>query len=125
MYEAIKELDHYTDILREVQMQLEKMKLKHSRINMYYCNLPDDCIKCYLLLMKTYISEAIMISSVILEILGHKSSSLTLLGLKFFISNESSIIFCLAFEFQATLPSNTILDVSESFKNAHCSNLLS
>ena len=31
---------------------------------------------------------------------------------------------CKAFEFQVTLPSNPILDVSESFKNAHCSNLL-
>ena len=69
MYEAIKELDHYTDILREVQMQLEKMKLKHSRINKYYCNLLDDCIKCYLLLMKIYMCGAIMISSVVLQIL--------------------------------------------------------
>ena len=34
MYEAIKELAHYTDILTGgVQMQLEKMKLKHFRIN--------------------------------------------------------------------------------------------
>ena len=82
MYEAIKELDHYTDILREVQMQLEKMKLKHSRINMYYCNLPDDCIKCYLLLMKTYICEAIMISSIVWQILGHKSSNCTLVSIK-------------------------------------------
>ena len=100
MYEAIKELDHYTDILTGgVQMQLEKMKLKHSRINMYYCNLPDDCIvKCYLLLMKTCICETIMTSSVVLQILGHKSSSLTLLGLRFFLSNESSSIFCSAFE---------------------------
>ena len=34
MYEAIKELDHYADILTGgVQMQLEKMKLKHSTRN--------------------------------------------------------------------------------------------
>ena len=120
MYEAIKELDHYTDILREVQMQLEKMKLKHSiestSITVIFLISLWNAI--YLLLMKTYVqivhiwsnndfkscfanAWAFLVQDIIIQ--TNYVSSLTLIEFNFFISKlKVAVEFWFLLSFRAS-----------------------